>query len=240
MFIYKITNLLNGKIYVGKTVQPLNKRFAKHKISRPGYVSHITRAINKYGEDNFTIESIHNAKEGEDLFELEKYYIKLLGSRSPNGYNMTDGGEGNNGGVFPESAKKILRDKNLGKKLSKETKKKIGDSGRGKKRSEEFKIRLSESRKGVPRPPSVSKRTSEFMKGHKYWVGKKHSEESKKKMSLAKLGKKMKPFSAETRARMSAARTGARHSEETKAKMSLSRIGNNNRKSKQTLYPGMF
>ena len=208
MIIYKITNLLNGKIYIGKTIQPIHKRFSKHKVFRPGYISYITRAINKYGEENFKIEAIYNAEAWENLFELEKYFIENMNSKHPNGYNMTDGGEGNNGGIFPESAKKILREKNLGKKLSEETKKKIGDGSRGKKMSEEFKRNLSKMRKGVPRPPHISKITSEFMKGHKYWVGRKHSEESKLKMSLAKLGKKMPPISDETRAKMSAARMG--------------------------------
>jgi group I intron endonuclease len=96
MIIYKITNKLNGKIYIGQTVQPLADRWSDH--SRPSRGMHPNRsaigsAIRKYGKENFTIEQIDSAETLEMLNVMEITYIKALNSLAPNGYNMELGGE---------------------------------------------------------------------------------------------------------------------------------------------------
>lgn len=89
MYIYKTTNLLNNKTYIGKT---------KHQYDPNYYGSgiHIKRAINKYGKENFKLEIIVYAKDKCKLDELERKYIKeyreKFGKNSL--YNITDGGDG--------------------------------------------------------------------------------------------------------------------------------------------------
>lgn len=94
-FIYKITNDINNKVYIGKTLSSIDKRFAEHKKdscriqeqARPLY-----RAMNKYGCDNFHIEQIEECPL-ENLSEREIYWINFYKSYE-NGYNATIGGDG--------------------------------------------------------------------------------------------------------------------------------------------------
>jgi group I intron endonuclease len=106
-FIYKITNILNNKIYIGKSKSP-DKRFARHlyvaekQIKNNNQFQPIHAAIAKYGRDNFTLEIIDEALEEIDIFGKEIYWIdfhKSNISRYPDalGYNLTDGGEGTSG-----------------------------------------------------------------------------------------------------------------------------------------------
>ncbi len=92
--IYKITNIVNGKSYIGKTERSIESRFQDHiyeskKIrseKRPLY-----SAINKYGIGNFKIELIEETKKSE---EREIYYIEKYKTYGSNGYNATIGGDG--------------------------------------------------------------------------------------------------------------------------------------------------
>lgn len=88
--IYKITNLIDGKIYVGQSVHP-EKRWTEHKQrARNHYDNYpIHLAISKYGEDNFNFEII----EWTPLYEeREKFFIRELNTLAPNGYNLIEGG----------------------------------------------------------------------------------------------------------------------------------------------------
>lgn len=92
-FIYKITNKTNGKSYIGKTESTVDKRFKEHSSEykkdchnhRPLY-----RAMNKYGLENFTVETLEETTEAS---EREIYWIEFYGTYS-NGYNATKGGDG--------------------------------------------------------------------------------------------------------------------------------------------------
>ena len=94
-FIYKITNDINDKVYIGKTLSSIEKRFQEHKKdssrfhmeSRPLY-----RAMNKYGCDHFQIELVEEYPI-EILSQKEKYWINFYNSYE-NGYNATKGGDG--------------------------------------------------------------------------------------------------------------------------------------------------
>lgn len=94
-YIYKITNTVNNKVYIGKTSYTVEKRFQQHctdskKLSlkdRPLY-----RAFNKYGIENFTVEIIEEVSEEESSIR-EIYWIDQYGSYN-SGYNATLGGEG--------------------------------------------------------------------------------------------------------------------------------------------------
>lgn len=93
MIIYKITNLINNKIYIGQTQQLLKKRWARHK-SNSRYIgcSAISDAIRKYGKENFIIEQIDFTSKLEELTIKEIYWMKHYNSLAPNGYNLIEEG----------------------------------------------------------------------------------------------------------------------------------------------------
>ena len=94
-YIYKITNKINNKIYIGKTLHSIEQRWKQHCSDykrercekRPLY-----SAMNKYGIENFFIEEIEQCEESV-LSEREKYWIEYYGSFKY-GYNATIGGDG--------------------------------------------------------------------------------------------------------------------------------------------------
>lgn len=87
--IYKITNLINKKIYIGQSNNP-QRRFQEHcSESKKGYTSLINQAIVKYGEKNFQFEILGWF---ENYKEKEQYYIQYYKSLAPYGYNIATGG----------------------------------------------------------------------------------------------------------------------------------------------------
>lgn len=92
MYIYKITNKLNGKIYVGQTVRDVNKRFAEHCRKKDN--THLHNAMQLYGKDNFCMEIIDTATSQTELGEKERYWIRVFNS-DVDGYNETAGGDSN-------------------------------------------------------------------------------------------------------------------------------------------------
>lgn len=89
MEIYCITNLINGKQYVGQTIQTLKVRFAEHCRKDKGYIGH---AIQKHGKENFIIELLDTAQDINELNEKEIYWIARLNTVQPQGYNLCYGG----------------------------------------------------------------------------------------------------------------------------------------------------
>lgn len=98
MYIYKITNIITSKIYVGKTKRSINNRLKSHlydAFKRKNNTQIILyNSMKKYGKENFIIEELEKCNSLEQLGKRETYWIKTLNSKSPNGYNMTDGGDG--------------------------------------------------------------------------------------------------------------------------------------------------
>ena len=92
MYLYQITNLINGKIYIGKT-NNITKRWSNHRCSNdPNMV--IARAIRKYGKENFKFEVLYKNVPIDEIDELEIQTIKDKNCRIPNGYNVAEGGQG--------------------------------------------------------------------------------------------------------------------------------------------------
>lgn len=207
--IYKITNTLNGKFYVGKTKQKLEKRMAQHRYeSKKGSIG-LGAAIRKYGWENFTVEVLEVCPD-EKLSEREIFFIAELDCKSPKGYNLTDGGEGLVNPSDETRAKMSAnhpdvsgeKNPNFGKKTPPETCAKISVSNKGK----------HSERKGKKNSPETCAKISANhadVSGEKNPnFGKKTPPETLAKMSASKLGEKNpnygKPRPPETCAKIAA------------------------------------
>ncbi len=97
MLIYKITNTINLKLYMGLTTVSLKERWSGHRAAaNNGTNRHLYNSMRYYGIDKFKIEEIDQAKTLQELGEKERYYIKLYETQNPDkGYNLTAGGERN-------------------------------------------------------------------------------------------------------------------------------------------------
>ena len=136
MQIYKITNKINGKIYIGKDTRSKENYFGSGIV--------VKQAINKYGKENFSKEILEECEGYKFLNEREIYWISFYDSTNINiGYNRSKGGDGFSG-ITKETIKKIS-DKNRGKKRTDKQKKNISDSLKGKQKSKEHKKSLSKA-----------------------------------------------------------------------------------------------
>jgi hypothetical protein len=167
-FIYIITNIINNKIYIGQTKNP-KLRWSQHKSNAKYKRGHqiITRAISKYGEDNFTFKVIASCNTQKDADKSEELAIIQHDSRNQDkGYNINAGG--NTTPRIPEVLQKISESLKRyyksnfnhmkGKKLSEEWKSNIakasvGKPGTnyGKKFDNDWKSKISKSQIGKPR-----------------------------------------------------------------------------------------
>jgi len=155
MVIYKVKNKINGKTYIGQTIQVLGKRIGQHlkeskndKNNKP-----FLNAIKKYGIENFDWEIIDEASSLDELDEKEIYWIKQLNSITPNGYNILGGGQKNRIPMVSECLSKIISDglkksekwqKTLNSVEYQEKVKKFIMSNKGKKFSQEHKNKIGQ------------------------------------------------------------------------------------------------
>jgi group I intron endonuclease len=183
-----------GKSYIGQTTRPIEKRLEEHRTGQSSGCVAIYNAIQYHGWETF--EKDWYECPDEDLNKHEELMVEVLGTLTPGGYNLKEGGA--NG------------------KLSEETKMKIGDALRcekhpmyGKTLSDETKKKLSEAHLGEKC----------------YWYGKTHTNKTKKKMSEVKQGDKNsmygktgenchmygKTHTSETKQKMREAKQGEKH-----------------------------
>lgn len=116
-YIYKITNKINNKSYIGKTAHTVHKRFAEHiadskrpsKQMRPLYY-----AFNKYGIENFTLEELEFCENDDIASQREQYWIDFYDTYR-NGYNATYGGDGKRLYDYTQLANAYLELKNVQK-----------------------------------------------------------------------------------------------------------------------------
>jgi len=90
--VYCFTNLKNGHQYVGTTINKLKTRLNTHYSLISSGAPLLVKALKKYGEKGFKVSSIDTAKTIGELHDKERFWIKELNTKAPNGYNMTDGG----------------------------------------------------------------------------------------------------------------------------------------------------
>ena len=156
MLIYKVTNQINQKSYVGKTELSLSRRKSNHlSDAKRGCEFAFHRALRKYGEENFVWEVIEKDIDKSLLDDKERHYIALYESFGPKGYNMSEGGEGQTGWV-----------------PSGETRAKWSGQRKGKdpwnKGMSKPKKVLTEEEKAA-RKADANRRRSESLKGRKTW-----------------------------------------------------------------------
>jgi group I intron endonuclease len=166
MIIYKITNLKNGKSYVGQTVRKLSERLKEHRKSKD---TAIGRALRKYGNIYFSVDILEECSSIEELNEKEIFYIQELKTLKPNGYNLTIGGlnclhteetkrkmseakKGSKHNLFgthrSQETKDAIAKGRIGLIVSEETRAKISASNSGKIKSREHSEKISKSLKG--------------------------------------------------------------------------------------------
>ena len=147
MIIYKATNKINGKCYIGQTTINIEKRKYKHewdsKNSQDNNYFH--NALNKYDKNNFEWEILEKCNSKNELDEMEYHYIKQYNSFN-NGYNITMGGEGTLGRIVSQLTRKLISKANKGKYEGK------NNPNYGNKWTDEQKERMSKQRLGKNNP----------------------------------------------------------------------------------------
>lgn len=138
--IYIIKNTINNKVYVGQTIDTLNRRFNGHKTATKTACRKLFNAFNKHGRENFYIELLAVCSSQSIADYLETTYIEEYNSMN-NGYNIMSGGS--HGRLSEETKKKISETRKL---------RKIPSPNKGKKLSEECRRKMSLAKLGKPSP----------------------------------------------------------------------------------------
>lgn len=175
--IYKVTNIVNNKIYIGQTIN-LNKRKIRHIQQSKIPKTYFERAINKYGEDKFIWEIICYCIDKDDLNQKEIEFINFYGGANSNlNYNSRDGGSG--GKLSTESLEKMKKSRRV------PWSKKRREACKNKPLSEEHKKKISNSIKNrYKNDPILRQKQSENAKNRK------HTEKTKNKLSEMRIGDK--------------------------------------------------
>lgn len=160
MIIYKITNKINGKIYIGQTKNILGKRWSQHKDAafKRNFNMPLHFAIKKYGSENFIIEEIAKANNVNDLNILEIELISKYNSTNPKiGYNICKGGNNRiDGNSWSEERKRQASERIKGNKNpryrikhTKEFKKYLSEINSGNKNKMYGKTHSKEARQKI-------------------------------------------------------------------------------------------
>ncbi|MDD4389670.1 MAG: NUMOD3 domain-containing DNA-binding protein [Eubacteriales bacterium] len=189
-YIYKITNPINDKCYIGQTIKhPELNRWKKYKSLQCKTQVKLYNALKKYGPNNFIYEILDTASDQIVLDYLEDFYIESLDTRE-NGYNCKGGGAK---GKYSAETRLKMSKSQQGRVITDEHRRKISASMKGKMIGPKNPMYGKHNsgklngRFGKPCSEELKQRLSDIQKGTKsYWYGRKHTDESKLKMSLAK------------------------------------------------------
>lgn len=157
-YFYKITNLLNGKYYYGiHSTNNLNDGYF-------GGGERLSKAIKKYGKENFTKEIIIDYSTRKEASDHEKLIVTIELVKCEDCYNCRTGGDNEFVQIISEETKKKISKANKGKKrsddfkkLMKELNSKENNKNIGTKRSDETKLKMSIWQKGVPKSEKTKK-----------------------------------------------------------------------------------
>ena len=164
-WLYRIKNKINKKAYIGQTIRPIQIRLEEHQKGKSKGCRLIYNAIKKYGWEKFEID--YYDCPDEDLNDHEDFLVEVLGTLTPNGYNLMGGGGSN--GKRSEETKQKNREALLGKSKSKEHNQKnreahLGEKNPfyGKKHTEETKQKNREAQLGRKHHNPDTKRVYQY------------------------------------------------------------------------------
>ena len=147
--VYLVRNKVNGKGYIGKTLNGMEKRRKGHEhAAEKGSKLPFHRALRKYGFENFEWIILFGDLEEEEIDEFEMICIKKTKTKAPNGYNLTDGGDGGNtfeGRKHTEEAKRKIKEGRTPEIIER-----VASFHQGRKRSKETRGKISKAAKGRP------------------------------------------------------------------------------------------
>ena len=157
--IYKTTNLVNGKYYIGQHMT---------RVLDDGYLGSGTallRAIKKYGKENFSREILAHADNAEQLNALEAFYVGWDEVNSRSCYNLKTGGGGR--GIIGAEVRQKISDAHKGRKYSAERRANISAGLKGRQKPAETRKKLSEANKGKVLSEETRKKIGQTLKGVK-------------------------------------------------------------------------
>lgn len=110
MYVYKISNSVNNKVYIGQTIRPIKDRFHRHINDAMNNIldTHLARAIRKYGPEVFSIELIEECSSQEELTLREQYWIRFYNSVE-DGYNETDATYKSGGNTYAKKTEEEMK-----------------------------------------------------------------------------------------------------------------------------------
>jgi len=217
-FIYMLT-FPSEKSYIGQTIRDIEERLKEHQYASSGCVA-VYNAIQKYGWEK--VKKDWYEVPDEDLNKHEELMVEVLGTLSPGGYNLKEGGGAS--GKPSEETKQKIREAKTGTTHTEETKKKMSEAQTGRILSDEHRKKLGEAQTGKTHTEETKKKLMEAQ------TGKTHTKETKKKMSEAQTGRIL---SDEHRKKLGEAQTGKTHTKESKKKMSEAKYGEKNTTAKK-------
>jgi len=208
---YKIVNSVDCRMYIGSTVN-FEYRYKLHLSDLQKGEHHcryLQRFVNKHGIDVLQFELVEIVVNKNDLLMREQFYLDTYFGQ---------------GLLF--NAAKTAGAPNLGVSLSEETKKRIGQANLGKRRTEEQKELLRKINTGRCHSEESREKIRVANLGNTTWLGRKHSEETKKKMK-GRRNRLGMYNSEETKEKQRIGSTGRKQTDEAKRKISLALKGNN-------------
>jgi len=172
---YRISSLIDGKVYIGITSRSLKARWAEHLYESRRNRSRmtVTWAIAKHGADNFRIEPICCARSWDDICAAEQALIEQHGCTAPAGYNLRKGGDGAFGRKPTAEAIERSAAKHRGLPCHPNTRSASSRTHKGVKKSPAHRARIAAARRGIAR----SEETKEKLRA--YWAARRAAGEFK-------------------------------------------------------------
>lgn len=243
MFIYVVTNNVNGKRYVGQTTRSVKTRWRAHLAAaktKSGHCRALYAAIRKYRSESFTVETVAQAKTMLLLNEMEQQLIREMDTRSPHGYNLKAGGD--NGGAHHDETKAKMsasqKGRNKGVPLTAEHRANISASLTGRRPTPETLAKLRGRKMPLEQRERLKNRV--FTEEHRVRIseglkGRYYSPETRAKLSARIISPAQRAGRSErarqrkhtpaTKAKMSASRKGHPVTEETREKLRIANLG---------------